>query len=290
MASACKKIRKTYKHDEKIICLYCDNEMFYKNLKSHTDNKHGCKPVKYKAKSSKSLSEMWNKPVCESEIETIQEEDTISNTVVIDKPSNVTLDLPENEIDTVSASSSSSVPVSARLEPSAANNTMSMSQMSKHLTELSTSMKQLVLNQEKKDCTSNNDNQCSLSDDEKETLIKYSRSLNSIIKVLGSDFQLLEDGLRCVCCSSVLKYNYLEEGEEFASETLIPRSFSNFKKSLIIHLKLQSHISAKVALQKSINKENEQLAYAKDYGLHCASAAYTGYYFSGLFFFCFFVI
>ena len=84
MASACKKIRKTYKHDEKIICLYCDNEMFYKNLKSHTDNKHGCKPVKYRAKSSKSLSEMWNKPVCVPEIETNQEEDTISNTVVID--------------------------------------------------------------------------------------------------------------------------------------------------------------------------------------------------------------
>ena len=46
-----------YKYDEKVVCLYCDNVMVYKNLKNHTDNKHDMQPIRYKSASSQNISE-----------------------------------------------------------------------------------------------------------------------------------------------------------------------------------------------------------------------------------------
>ena len=54
-------MRKTYKYDEKVVCLYCDNEIVYKNLKNHTENKHGMQPIRYKSASSQNISDMWKK-------------------------------------------------------------------------------------------------------------------------------------------------------------------------------------------------------------------------------------
>ena len=58
MASSAKKSRKTYKHEEKIICGYCDSEMIFKNLKSHNELKHESKPLSYRLKCVKDIAEM----------------------------------------------------------------------------------------------------------------------------------------------------------------------------------------------------------------------------------------
>ena len=105
--------------------------------------------------------------------------------------------------------------------------------------------------------------------------------MDSIIDLLGSkEFEIVEDGLRSVFCSSIINYNYLMEGESFDSDDILPRSFRNFKTSVCRHIPSHSHISSVQSMQSNVEVEKERIKRGKDCGLNCAAAAYTGLYFS----------
>ena len=98
--------------------------------------------------------------------------------------------------------------------------------------------------------------------------------------MLGKDFEKVEDGVRCLCCSSVINYNYLTEGESFDMNDLLPRSFINFKVSVTRHISSNLHISSTQLMHADEEAEKERIEKGKDYGLNCAAAAYTSFFFS----------
>ena len=49
------------KHTEKVVCLYCEKEVIYKNLESHNKIKHEGRKLHYKSAISKDLASMFSK-------------------------------------------------------------------------------------------------------------------------------------------------------------------------------------------------------------------------------------
>ena len=79
--------------------------------------------------------------------------------------------------------------------------------------------------------------------DEKLLLFTHARSITSILKYLDN-WCLAEDGLKCVPCGIVVKYDHFSEGTDFDKDDMIPQSFSNMKRSIIRHLDCESHIKS----------------------------------------------
>ena len=115
-----------------------------------------------------------------------------------------------------------------------------------------------------------------LDNEKTDILLKHARSIESILNVVNGDFILIDEGLKCLCCDTIFHYDYLNLGDDFGTELTMPREFCNLKHHISRHLSNENHLLAK---QKEAEKK-KQLEYAKDCGLSCASAAYTGFYFS----------
>ena len=60
MASSCKKRKTIYKYLENVVCNYCNTKLLFKNLRSHTNVKHGQgRVLKYKSAENKCVTEMF---------------------------------------------------------------------------------------------------------------------------------------------------------------------------------------------------------------------------------------
>ena len=60
MASSCKKRKTNYKYLENVVCNYCNTKLLFKNLRSHTNVRHGQGSVlKYKSAENKRVKEMF---------------------------------------------------------------------------------------------------------------------------------------------------------------------------------------------------------------------------------------
>ena len=68
---------------------------------------------------------------------------------------------------------------------------------------------------------------------EKLLLVTHARSLTSILKYLDN-WTLAEDGLKCIPCAIVVQYDHFSNGTDFDKDDIIPQSFSNMKKSIVL--------------------------------------------------------
>ena len=84
------------------------------------------------------------------------------------------------------------------------------------------------------------------------------------------------EGLFCMACESILKYNF-DDGMSFNSDEMLPQSFSHLKESVKRHTQNPTHMSG-LASKKQISKQNEILyKQSKEAAINCASAAYSGH-------------
>ena len=259
------------KYLERVTCLLCDKDCLLKNLTQHNKAKHDSQPLKYKSAVSSDISTFFKTP---------KEPETKDEEVIIEPPSKQTClqsDIPE-ETNTKSPCDSAV-----------------LTQISNQLTALSSEVQMLRTEinafRAKESCqiatvsptpvtkastaSANDFNE----HDEKLLLVTHARSFTSILKYLDN-WTLSEDGLKCVPCGIVVKYDHFSEGTDFDKDDIIPQSFSNMKKSIIRHLDCETHIKSLKLFENAKAKEQELLDSGKKCGINCASAAYTFFYFA----------
>ena len=117
--------------------------------------------------------------------------------------------------------------------------------------------------------------------DDKYLLIRHARGLDLILKWLGPEnWILVEAGLQCVPCSKFIGYDYIADGSEFEEDGNLPKSFVNFKTSILRHIQSGSHLQNCVHLNQMRSEEKEVCEKAKQCALTCASVAYTNFFFA----------
>ena len=257
------------KYLERVTCLLCDKDCLLKNLTQHNKAKHDSQPLKYKSAVSSDISTFFKTP---------KEPETKDEEVIIEPPSKQTCiqsDIPE-ESNTKSHGDS-----------------IVLSQISNQLTALSSEVQLLRTEinafRAKESCqvaavpltpvTKASTASANDEYDEKLLLVTHARSITSILKYLDN-WCLAEDGLKCVPCGIVVKYDHFSEGTDFDKDDMIPQSFSNMKKSIIRHLDCETHIKSLKLFENAKAKEQELLDSGKKCGINCASAAYTCFYFA----------
>ena len=290
------------KNLEKVTCLLCEKELLYKNLNAHNASKHPGQPPKYRSAVSKDISSMLQiLPTAKNNAAERETKDNCDD--VISEPSkqiNFYSDTSASNSEPPSKKiylhsdtpASNSEPPSKQINLHSDNSTSnSLSQISEQLKDLTSEMKGLRheiedLKEGKTSAgpvTASANSKSSNSDlveqDERILLITYSRSLRSILKFLDN-WTLSEDGLKCVTCGIIVKYDHLSEGTDFDKDDILPRSFCNFKKGIIRHLQGDSHIKSLNSFQNAQAREKELLDVGKQCGINCASAAYTCIYFA----------
>ena len=120
-----------------------------------------------------------------------------------------------------------------------------------------------------------------LGQDEKYILIRHARGVDAVLKWMGMDNWLLVNaGLQCIPCSKVFFYDYIADGREFQEDKNIPKSFVNFKTSILRHIQSGNHLQNCSALNQLRSEEKHARQKAEKCALTCASAAYTTLFFA----------
>ena len=272
------------KYTEKVICALCSDkkEILLKNLPKHNQAKHGGAELQYKSTTSKDISSMsffspgffsFSHPRAGDSTDGT-EPDTAKGGP---SPAKVPCLRPEK-------------PVSKEVADQAMNQIVadqSMDQLSRTVSQLANQIQNLTVTIQKENPASVSKTSPSFSNtdlikvEEKNVLIKHARGVDGVLKWLDSDIWILaEAGLQCIPCSKVVSYDYIAEGTNFADEDRIPRSFANFKTSILRHMESANHLQNCEVLKQKQQEEKNALKVAEKCALTCASAAYTTLYFA----------
>ena len=247
----------TTKYNEKVICLYCNKEVTLKNLKSHNETKHNGDKLHYKSAISRNISSMFKSPSTQSSEVSLQS----SSSSVLQSEDNVLedcADQPPSKIRCVRDNiNDDGVGV-----PEDRNT--SIKGLSYEVSRLSSIVNTLINSGSRpksKEAVGSLPSKV-LEDEDKHSLIKHARGLSYMLKWLDADdWLLVEGGLRCVACSRVISYDYDTEGREFEEDEKLPVSFNNFKKSVLRHIKSDSHLQNYSQL-KQMRKEDRGHGYS----------------------------
>lgn len=283
--------------DEKIRCLHCDKVLLRKNLSQHNKIYHDGLPEKFVSTLNRSITDFVKKvnPASDELPSTSSKDgdghDTDTVKVVLDDggdSSDTNSDSEEPPAKRVKSDTENNEPVapkSVKLYSDGSKDQVPLleNNIRHHLETLSTNVDKLIKLQTIKENSKvltdiQKTSNVNLTESESLDVIKFSRSLDVIVKLLSSEFQLLEDGIRCTCCSHTFYYD-LNLGTSFYNSSQ-PESFRMLKRSLCRHIETTQHIRSKGIMKKQEKQYSERLTKAKECAIHCASVAYTTFYFS----------
>ena len=260
-------------------------------MKYHNEHKHFQKPLKYRSAVTRNISEMLKKRTSSSSLSS-SSKDYLECKPVEEVDVNTSIDLdyepPSKKVITVTdhreeiSTSTSSLPSTSQDDPEI-DQELTLAALSDQLKELSSNVNQLV-NQNNQLSNLNKvkttaDTVPGLNSEQIQILLTHDWSLQSILQLLGSDFVLIENGVKCIPCGHIFNYD-MTDGIDFPADKELPRTFCNFKLSLKRHINTESHFQARNSMKEAVTKEKEMIEKGKECGLNCASAAYTGFYFS----------
>ncbi|GBO24297.1 hypothetical protein AVEN_70850-1 [Araneus ventricosus] len=116
--------------------------------------------------------------------------------------------------------------------------------------------------------------EASFTSEEREILLKSSRSIEALLK-WAEMFERFNEDLKCSECRSILKFNF-ENGDNF-DENNMPVTFSHFKYDLCKHLNTVTHCENLQTAKEFSVREKEALETGKLAAVNCASAPYLCY-------------
>ena len=226
--------------DEKVSCDHCRKVLTLKNLSEHTKKLHGEDvPEKYTSTTNMSLVDMFsnfkrkatasdtsdNEPLRHKKVKA-SDIDTEGNTVAksdeppdkdkehdVSRPTAAKSDIGSDEPTDKDAEPDVVIPES--IKASKASESDELSQLKQQIQVLTASVNKLIDIKTVKESCKTLDSVCSgsgssdsLTSEESMEVIKYARALDVVLKMLpSSEFELTEDGIKCICCSHNFLYD-----------------------------------------------------------------------------------
>ena len=114
-----------------------------------------------------------------------------------------------------------------------------------------------------------------VEEDDKIIILKEARTFEKIFS-LFPEIVKIDTGVQCKPCDQKFKYEW-SLGVDFSDKTM-DRTFSNLKKSLVLHFKNSTHAINVSEVKLANKRQSELLSKARENGITCASLAYNCIY------------